>query len=627
MKNLVKGILAVGILGLAVISARADEQVNAKLIALFPQFDADKNSSLSAQEQSAALDSVKTNYGARWVAQVKTLFTFAAASDGTVSAVKWHQEVDEYGRQVFPPKQTIKIAMSDNIHLATDVYLPSGKGPFPVILSRTPYGRSGEHHSNQASSLNRDGFAYVIQDARGRFDSEGENFPFIGCGWVKHHDGVDTLAWLRSQPWCNGKIGTIGGSAGGITQNLMAGATTNGPTAQYISVAAASIYHDATYVGGALRKCQVEGWSGQNKFDPDALQQIRDHPCYDDYWRGYDSRTKFSTMNVPAVHIGGWFDTFAQGTIDEFAGRQHDGAEGGRGRQILIMGPWDHSCWRKEGVGELSFPNSRQPEKYSSGRWFENYLLDFDNGITNEPAVAYYVMGDTSKPGAPGNEWRFASDWPIPAASTPYYLYKDRKMSRIKPVAADNAAIEYTFDPTNACPTIGGNNLNIERGPRNQNSIENRSDVVVFTTHPLTEPLEVTGRVAARIFVESSAVDTDISVRLCDVYPDGKSFLMAEGILRLRYRKSLEHMELLKPGKIEEITVDCWSTSLVFNRNHMVRVTVTSSNFPRFDINPGTGQAWTESGEKVKQTNRIHCGGGYASCIILPVVSPVSIKK
>ena len=184
----------------------------------------------------------------------------------------------------------------------------------------------------------------------------------------------------------------------------------------------------------------------------------------------------------------------------------------------------------------------------------------------------------------------------------------------------------YVFDPGNPCPTVGGNNLTIERGPMNQNRIESRGDVVLFTTSPLASPVEVTGRVKAKISVSSSAADTDLSVRLCDVYPDGKSYLMAEGTLRLRYRNSKEKPELLTPGKIEEVTVDCWSTSIIFNRGHRIRVAVTSSNYPRLDLNPGTGNPWQDGEPIVKQTNQIYCDATHASCVLLPVVAPAMTK-
>jgi len=519
-------------------------------------------------------------------------------------------------KQTALPKQIHHVAMRDGVKLATDVYLPEGKGPFPVLLSRTPYGRVG--HGGGAAGLVRAGVACVVQDMRGRFDSEGENMPFIGCGWGEHQDGVDTLAWLRQQPWCNGKIGTIGGSAGGITQNLLAGAATNGVTAQHITVAAASLFHDAVYTGGALRKADIENWTTGNKFDPKALLLMRTHTSYDDYWRQLDTALKFSVMNAPAIHVGGWFDMFAQGTIDEFVGRQHHGGPGARGRQKLVMGPWEHGGARKEGVGDLVFPNNRAPKEFDSARWFEFFLLGRDNGVLKQPAVAYYVMGDTATTGAPGNTWRFANDWPVPATDTAFYFQRDGKLAPNKP-AATAASVTYTFDPADPCPTIGGGNLTIPRGPRNQNPVESRSDVVLFTSEPLTEPVEVTGRVKAKVFVESSAADTDLSVRLCDVYPNGKSYLMAEGMLRLRYRKSFGKPEPLTPGKVEEVTVDCWSTSIIFNKSHCVRVTVTSSNYPRFDVNPGTGKSWTDNGQRVRQTNHLYCDAARPSCVLLPV--------
>jgi hypothetical protein len=232
-------------------------------------------------------------------------------------------------------------------------------------------------------------------------------------------------------------------------------------------------------------------------------------------------------------------------------------------------------------------------------------------------------MGDTSDPKAPGNEWHTATDWPVPAKDTPYYFAKDGRLADQKPggAASDPSFVQYTFDPANPCPTIGGRNLTIPRGPRNQNALETRPDVELFTTPPLAEPVEVTGQLIAKLFVSSSAADTDMSVRLCDVYPDGKSYIFSEGMLRLRYRNSFEKPEPLPKDQIVPVTVDCWSTSLIFNKGHRIRVTVTSSNYPRFDVNPGTGQPGSEKGPTVKQTNRIYCDADHPSCMILPVVA------
>jgi len=509
--------------------------------------------------------------------------------------------------------ETRLVPMSDGVKLATDVYLPPGKGPWPVILTRTPYNRTRSRGRHFAAA----GYVYVVQDMRGRFGSQGRNMPFIGCGWGKHRDGAETVAWIRKQPWCNGKIGTLGGSACGITQNMLAATRPEGLAGQYIAVAAGSLFHHATYVGGAFRHSQVVRWLTNNRFDGEALKLMRAHPTYDAYWHEYDTTRKHAVMNVPAVHVGGWFDTFCQGTIDAFVGRQYHGGPGARGAQKLVMGPWAHGVGRQP--GDLRFPDIRPPNRYSLKRWFDHTLKGVKNGMADEKAVAYYVMGDTRTRGAPGNEWRYADRWPIEAAETPCYVHASGVLSLAKPKDAE-AFRQYTFDPAKPCPTLGGRNLNLPSGPKNQNAVERRQDVLNFTSGPLREPVEITGRIRAIIYVSSSAVDTDLSVRFCDVYPDGSSYLMAEGMLRLRHRDSLSKGELLTPDKVYRVTVDCWSTSVVINTGHGVRVSVTSSNWPRFDVNPGTGAASAPGGKTVKQTNRVYCDAKRPSHIVLPVV-------
>ena len=514
-------------------------------------------------------------------------------------------------------KQTVMVPMSDGVRLASDVYLPPGDGPWPVVLSRTPYSRKGAGGVARMVALM--GYAGVVQDMRGRFDSEGENLPFIGCGWVDHADGAETVAWILKQPWSNGKVGTVGASAGGITQNLMAAAAPEGLVAQYIVVAAANLYTDAAYTGGALRKEQIENWTRGNKFDPKAIGMWRAHPAFDAYWHRFDTTRKHAVMNAPAVHVGGWFDTFSQGTIDAFVGRQYHGAQGAKGRQKLVMGPWNHGGIGRARQGDLKFPRAIPPLAYDMIQWFACHLKGASDVVMSNPAVAYYVMGDVEADGSPGNEWRYADRWPVPATETPYYFHKGNGLSASKP-AAGAANETYTFDPGDPCPTVGGRNLTIPAGPMNQNRIETRPDVLNFTTQPLAAPVEVTGRVAAKVFVSSSAAHTDLSVRLSDVYPDGRSFLMAEGMLRLRYRDSLSIPKPLEPGKVYEVAVDCWSTSIVFAKGHRIRVTVTSSNYPRYDLNPGTGAAWTDGCKFVKQTNRIFCDAKRPSRMILPVI-------
>lgn len=512
-------------------------------------------------------------------------------------------------------KSTHMVAMSDGVKLATDVYMPRGKGPFPVILTRTPYNKSRQRWGAAVATA---GYVVVAQDMRGRFASGGENVPFVGCGWGKYRDGAQTVAWIMRQSWCNGKIGTTGASAGGITQNLLACTTPKGLRSQYIQVAAGSLFHHATYVGGALRASQVLGWLKSNRFDPKAAKLMREHTLYDDYWREFDSIASQAVINVPAVHVGGWFDTFCQGTIDSFVGRQYHGAKGAKGTQKLVMGPWAHAIGRP--AGRMPFPNARPPAKYTAVPWFEHTLKGKANGVQDLPPVAYYVMGDVSDKKAPGNEWRYADRWPISATQTPYYIHNVKTLSKASPRIPSPGCRTFTFDPEDPCPTRGGRNLNLPSGPLDQTNVESRSDVLNFTSKALAKPLEVTGRVTAKIYLSSTAADTDISLRLSDVYPSGKSYLMAEGMLRCRKRESMSKDVPLTPGKICEISVDCWSTSIVFNTGHRIRVSITSSNYPRFDRNPGTGKPWTDGCKLVKQTNRIYCDAKHPSRIILPIV-------
>ncbi len=592
--------------------------------ALLLRFDADGDSVLDAAERKKLRQHVAERFQERGT-QVLDLVLAAADADrdGKITKAEW----EALGKQVLAAARkaagagkelSVMVAMSDGVRLATDVYLPDGEGPWPAVLSRTPYNKA----RGAARGFTRRGYAVVAQDMRGRFASEGENLPFIGCGWVEHQDGADTIAWIRTQRWCNGKVATTGGSALGITQNLMAPTAPQGLRAQYIVVAAGSMYHHAAYVGGALRKSQVEGWLRGNRFDANATRMFAENPAYDEFWQGFDAIRECARITAPAMHVGGWFDTFSAGTVAAFVSRQHKGGKGARGSQKLVMGPWAHGISAFGRVGELRFPKAGAPPKYNAAAWFACHLKGEDSGAKGLPAVAYYVMGDTSDRGAPGNEWRFAGDWPVPCKPTPYYLHADGKLSTAEPpgAAGRTPQRQYAFDPADPCPTVGGCNLNLPKGPRNQNRIEKRKDVLTFTTGPLAEPVEVTGHPTAKLYVSSSAVDTDLSVRFCDVYPDGKSYLMAEGILRLRYRDGFEKPRPLPRGKAVEVQVECWPTSIVINKGHRIRITITSSNYPRFDVNPGTGRPYRKGDKTVKQTNTIYCGHSRASKVILPVV-------
>lgn len=514
-----------------------------------------------------------------------------------------------------PAKQTLMLPMRDGTKLATDIYLPEGQGPWPVVLSRTPYNKN----TAKPARFLREGYAMVFQDFRGRFASEGKDMPFLPDGWGEHQDGYDTIEWIAKQPWSNGKVGTLGGSALGITQVMTAGARPPHLVCQTITVACGSLYHHAAYIGGAFGKSLLEGWLQGNKFSPDCLKTMVENPDYNDLWRHMDASTRSAEIHVPGLFSGGWFDVFNQGTIDAFLWRQNNGGEGAKGRQKIVMGPWPHG--RKQTVGELTFPpNSMQPPDGSDPMlWLAYWLKGEQNGIMDKPAVMYYTMGDVDDKTAPGNAWRTSDVWPVPCRETPYYLCADGRLSTEKP-PADAKPRSYKYDPKNPVPTKGGCNLNIPAGPFGQREIEKRPDVLVYTTEALDRPVEVTGRVKAVLWASSSCKDTDFTAKLTDVYPDGRSMLVLDGILRARHRNSMEKEEMMTPGEVYRLEIDLWSTSLIFNRGHKIRLAVSSSNFPRFDANPNTGDPFRANSNTVVAENTIRQDAEHPSHVLLPIV-------
>lgn len=515
-------------------------------------------------------------------------------------------------------KQTVGVPMRDGKKMATDIYIPAQQGKFPVILVRTPYNKIGVEGFGK-DGVKR-GYVVVAQDTRGRWASEGENLPFIGDGWwAGHQDGADTLEWLVKQPWCNGKIGTWGGSAVGITQLALAGTGTRLLSAQHILVGAPSFYPHLVYPGGVFKKAMIEDWLAATKHQDGATEFWTKHPTFDSFWRQFDLNSRWGKVNAPAVHLGGWHDIFGQGTIDSFVGYQTKGGEKARGKQVLVMGPWTHGVLQNK-AGELTFPNGNRPPNQVADPWlwYDYQLKGVQNSFASMPAVTYYVMGDVNDPKAPGNVWRTADEWPpVPTNATPLYLASEKRLSFSKPKQA--ATFPYNYDPANPTPTAGGTQLTLPPGPVEQGKVESRADVVVFTSDVLAEPLEVTGRVKAKLWVSSAAPDTDFVVKLCDVYPDGKSYNVCEGILRARFRKGFDREAFLKAGEIVPVEIDLWSTSIIFNKGHKLRVQVASSNFPGYDPNPNTGAGFRANAEKRATQNTIYTGAKHPSQLLLPV--------
>jgi len=511
-------------------------------------------------------------------------------------------------------KTTVMVPMRDGVRLATDVYLPSPQGKWPAILIRTPYNKSHQLAPVLAAAANFRGYVLVTQDMRGRFASEGSDYlVFQHDGWGEHRDGYDTVEWIAAQPWSNGKVATVGASAMGIVQNLMAVARPPHLVCQHVGVAFSSMYHQAAFQGGAWRKALVERWLKSNKFDPRTAAAFHSHPDYGDFWLQFDPEAFAEKVNVPVMFYGGWYDIFCQGTINMFKAVNERGGPKARGKCRLVMGPFGHGR-----SNDLKFPHTKRPAGTDELSWTDLWVRKGGKGLEKIPVVQYYVLGDPDDPGAPGCEWRSADRWPIPARPTPLYLHKGGRLEWSPPREKDYS-LSYRYDPKNPVSTIGGANLMISKGPKDQRPVENRPDVLLFETPVLEKPVEVTGRVKVKLWVSSTARDTDFTAKLTDVYPDGRSMLVLDGILRMRHRNSFKKSELMKPGEIYEIEIDLWSTSIVFNKGHRIRLAVSSSNSPRFEPNPNTGRPSGTDEKTIVATNTIYLDAAHPSHIILPL--------
>lgn len=504
-----------------------------------------------------------------------------------------------------PPTTTLCIPMRDGAQLQADVYLPSpdAKG-LPCILIRNPAGRKAPSWLHYAN-LCKLGYAVVIQDTRSASDLEGKTFPFFDDGWGDRKDGYDTVEWLAKHPLTNGKIGTLGFSACGITQLLLAPSHPPSLKCQYIGQAAGNLFKHAIFPGGKWMKDQVEGWLALYAKHPEVVQYANSQPYYNNFWSKFDTIQVASQVQAPGFFYVGWYDTFLQGTIDSFLARQNNGGKGAKGKQKLIIGPWTHFWPMVKTLGDYHVPKDgyAPPFDMSPQRWFDYYLKDAANGVDKIPPVSYYVMGPFDGSPSKGNRWKTAEQWPVPSQEKALFLSSEDKLSW--QLEKDSAELTYRYDSDHPSPTIGGHNLFLESGPKDQRPIEQRDDVLVFTTEPLAEDLEVTGHLYAHLYFASDHTDTDLAVRLTDVYPDGKSLLIADGILSSR---SLNESRQKQPP--HEYRIDLASTSIVFGKGHRIRVSITNSNYPRFD----------KSKERCLSLNKLLFGGKYPSRLILPII-------
>lgn len=549
--------------------------------------------------------------------------------------------------------------MRDGTTLYADIYLPKGDGPFPALLERTPYNKedSPEMQVGSPPFFASLGYAVVIQDVRGRFKSHGVFIPFHDDGWGPNRDGYDTVEWIAAQPWCNGRVGGIGGSYAGATQYRMAPTRPPHLKALYSRESSADYWSEWVYHGGAFELGFMWSWTVRNTLtnlanivDAEefaqrkgvierALEEIdtwyRHLPLYPNpiidgiadwyndyllqpedgpYWWQWNIGQKHHEVETPTVHMGGWFDIFQIGTLKNYMGmRTKARTAEARAAQRLYIGPWIHGPWNMATSvqGEVDFgPESTRAYNDIRVPWFDYWLKGINTGILEEPPVQLFVMGE--------NRWRSAADFPLPNTRyTEWYLHEQGGLSRQRPTGAE-AADSYVYDPADPVPTRGGCTLSIPGGAYDQRPIEDRC--LVYTSEPLDRDLTIIGPVTCVLHALTSASDTDWVVRLTDVHPDGFSRLLCDGILRARYRESTTSPTLLTPHQVYDYTIDLWATANTFKAGHRIRVAVTSSCFPRFDRNLNTGGPLHQEAVGQVALNTVFHDAMRPSHVILPVV-------
>jgi len=545
--------------------------------------------------------------------------------------------------------------MRDGVVLKADVYRPDTAAPVPVIVNRTPYNRANAMIPSAAIDPERAvaaGFAVVCQDIRGRFASEGRFYPFA----TEREDGYDTVEWAAAQPWSTGAVGMAGRSYSGAAQWLAAAAQPPHLRA-FFPVTIGSDFFDAwIYQGGAFQLGFNLFWALLVEAPREAAKAVAharhlplatvpvlreraeraafyfdwiDHSTDDAFWRRLAINRHYGRVGVPAYNVSGWYDVFLRGTLENFARmRREGGAESARRGQKLLVGPWGHGSTYGP-YPDHSFPLFAPHDALDLAavqlRFFARHLKDERNGIDDEPPVRIFVMGD--------NRWRDEDDWPLARArDTAWYLHgpgaagAGRSLSPQPP--GEERPEEYVYDPGDPAPTVGGSTslpallFGNSSGPLDQRKVEERPDVLTYTSAPLDHALEATGPLRVRLFAATTAVDTDFVAKLMDVDGEGVSRILAEGVLRARYREGFERPRPVEPGAVHEYEIDLAATSYVFAPGHRVRVAVTSSSFPRFDRNPNTGHALGADGPEALRPARqtIFHDRARASHLLLPVI-------
>ncbi len=556
-----------------------------------------------------------------------------------------------------------RVQMRDGARLVVDIFRPDAEGRFPAVLCQTPYNKNGL--ATRAKWFAERGYVVVNSDSRGRFESEGDWDPFSA---LHKSDGYDLVEWIARQPWCNGRVGAYGLSYMGWTQWWTA--TQAPPSLKCIvpEVAPPDQFHNGPYQNGAL-VCWAIDWAGamagrtpnsrgKGAYGGFAANReteymltpyielddrrkhghtkwydtwIRQNLASGEYWRAisYQNPEDYAKVTVPSLAISGWFDANFPGTPMNYLAMKQHGATPEARRPRLVIGPWQHIINRSQTAADVDFgPQAIIEWDGYVCRWFDQHLKQIDTGILTDPPVHVFVMGR--------NQWRAASDWPLPGTKwTKYYLHSggkangsagDGSLSTEPP--ADEPPDRYTYDPADPTPSAGFTNGHID-GPRDISTSAARPDVLVYTTPPLEEEVEVVGPITAKLHAATSAGDTDWMVRLVDVHPDGYAAFLCEGLMRARHRDpandgrfNADRLSTIEPGKIYPYTIEFWrATGNAFAKGHRIRIEISSSYFPYYlrNLNTGADNIGLETQSVVaKQT--IHHDRNAPSHVLLPII-------
>jgi len=502
--------------------------------------------------------------------------------------------------------------MRDQVQLAANVYLPEGEGPWPVIVTRTPYLKDSDFWGRAAANYTNAGFAFVVQDTRGKGHSGG----FYRAFQDDIEDGYDTVEWAATRPWSNGRIGVAGGSAMGITANMTAVANPPHLKAAYVVVAPSSRFK-YTFFNGVFKEADSGNWLRRQGVAEEVINATKARVTWSALWAITDIESLRENIDIPMYNVGGWYDIFSEGAVNNFSWLQNHGRDGARGNQKVLMGPFGHGPLS----GDLEYPGADRGNADEELRWFAYWLKDEDNGIMDEPPVTYYMMASARKGALSAkNGFRHAANWPLATRSIRYYLAGNGSLAR---EAGKSGQYRYRFDPKNPVPTFGGGNLTFERGPMDQRQVGKRKDYLRFETPVLDEDVSIVGNVLVELWAATDGPDTDFMAKLVDVYPDGYEALVLDAPIRTRYRhgRNPDEVQMMTPGVPDKLVIDLWNTAITFEAGHRIGLHITSSNSPRFEVNPNDGSppGSTDSKPRVAR-NTVLYGADMPSALVLPVV-------